>query len=783
MKCFYIWVYFMVGNILFSNGQTISGIVKDSSDDTPVAGVNIVMPFLKKGTGTNARGEFFFKNVPAGEYELHFSFVGMKDVIRKVKVEANKDLKLEVYMQMDMKSLDQVVVAAKGERKEIHDVKRQGTPVAVIDGKQLAGRGTTITEVLNHQTGVKLRQTGGVGNQTKVNIRGLEGNRVQIYMDGYALNTPDGSFSINDIPLQFIDRVEIYKGIVPPEFGGDGLGSAVNVVTIDAEHGYYDLSYSYQSYGVHNPTACISHYFDKANMAFTLFAGGTLARNDYTITSPYVNDLKIKRDHDRLKMGEFGATLKFPDHYFDKAELEFVGYYSYKETQGIQTNIRHARTKIWTAGVNPKLEKKHFLFGKLDLKFNGMVTYTHTALIDTSSFLYDFYGGRVPNTYGGEVGYVPNLSDDGMMDYRYNLNLQYHLIPDRMLVNMNNDFRYVSNETRDTVADRFLKKDYSGLKSNISGMISSVALQNKWFQGRLTSVLTGRHYYYRLGGKTVNLAYPGDAVPVETHKSDQYWGYSLALKYDLSSHWLVKFALEHNFRLPRYEEALGDRVTTLTSTELKAEQANNYNLGIMFDRYYNANSRLQFESNGYIMQVKNMMYLTSVVGYSKYQNLGEALLYGVDGEIKWDIDRNWFVSFNATWQKSLDYSKYIAGTNTESETYKMQLPHIPILFFNWMLDYRKDNPFGGKGQYARAYYEGGYTDKYYYGYELSRHQDYKIPSACLHTVGLEYGIMNRKVLFGVECHNLFDTDEMTNFNYPLVGRTVMAKLRFTTLKW
>ena len=115
--------------------------------------------------------------------------------------------------------------------------------------------------------------------------------------------------------------------------------------------------------------------------------------------------------------------------------------------------------------------------------------------------------------------------------------------------------------------------------------------------------------------------------------------------------------------------------------------------------------------------------------------------------------------------------------------YKMQLPHIPILFFNWMLDYRKDNPFGGKGQYARAYYEGGYTDKYYYGYELSRHQDYKIPSACLHTVGLEYGIMNRKVLFGVECHNLFDTDEMTNFNYPLAGRTVMAKIRFTTLKW
>lgn len=30
----------------------------------------------------------------------------------------------------------------------------------------------------------------------------------------------------------------------------------------------------------------------------TLYAGGTLAANDYTIESPYVEGLKIKRDHD-----------------------------------------------------------------------------------------------------------------------------------------------------------------------------------------------------------------------------------------------------------------------------------------------------------------------------------------------------------------------------------------------------------------------------------------------------------------------------------------------------
>ena len=49
------------------------------------------------------------------------------------------------------------------------------------------------------------------------------------------------------------------------------------------------------------------------------------------------------------------------------------------------------------------------------------------------------------------------------------------------------------------------------------------------------------------------------------------------------------------------------------------------------------------------------MYMLAQAGYYKYQNLGEALLYGADAEVKWDIDRNWFVSLNGTCQKSLDY--------------------------------------------------------------------------------------------------------------------------------
>ena len=59
--------------------------------------------------------------------------------------------------------------------------------------------------------------------------------RVAIYIDGFPLNSPDGSFDINDIPIDAIKYIEIYKGIVPAEYGSDGLGGAINVVTREDE--------------------------------------------------------------------------------------------------------------------------------------------------------------------------------------------------------------------------------------------------------------------------------------------------------------------------------------------------------------------------------------------------------------------------------------------------------------------------------------------------------------------------------------------------------------------
>ncbi|MDL2256921.1 TonB-dependent receptor [Bacteroidales bacterium OttesenSCG-928-I14] len=763
-------------------GQSLSGKVVDCEDNQPVQGVLVRIVKTNTGTTSNKDGVYLINKLEEGDYEVEFSCLGKKTVKKLLKSDGIKPIALNVCMENVATELDEVVVSARHERKELKNAKEQGVPVSVIDGKSLVGRGTTITEVINHQTGVKVRRTGSLGSETKVNVRGLEGNRVQIYIDGQALNSPDGSFSINDIPLQFIDRIEIYKGIVPPEFGGDGLGSAINIVTIDVEESFYDLWYGIGSYNTHEGSLTYKHWFAKSKIMLSAMYGLSYAENDYTMLSPYVEGLKIKRDHDRFRkhMGEL--SVDFRDTYFDEFEIGVPFYVSDRQIQGVKTNIQEAKSSGGMTGLELTLEKDKFLTEKLDMKFSTLAGFSITHLNDTASYLYNFDGTRIPNTYQGEIGSIPNLSDDRMMDYRYTLNFKYNFSP-RTKLNFNNDFRFVSTQFNDTVADRYRHTNNSGLEANVLNVISSLNLeQHLW--NKLTLLLTARNYYYRVKGATVDLTYgAGNADVVNADENKMAWGGSLALKYDFARHWLLKFAFEHNYRLPRSEELLGDRLWVTSNTQLRPEQANNLNLGVMYNNQYNSFSRLQFESNIYMMNIKDMIMVRTASGFMSNYNIGKALLYGADAEIKWDIDKNWFVMLNATYQKTIDKTRYVPGTNTESVTYDKQMPHIPIFFLNWSLDYRKDNLFGGKGQYNRFYYEGGYTDKYYFGYTLAANQNYVIPSSCIHTAGLEYSILNRRLLFSLECHNIFNAKELTNFNYPLAGRTFQAKVRITTLDW
>lgn len=97
-----------------------------------------------------------------------------------------------------------------------------------------------------------MRETGGTGSDIQVLLDGFSGRHVKVFVDGVPQEGVGSSFGLNNIPVNFAERIEIYKGVVPVGFGTDAIGGVINVVTNKSRKPFWlDASYSYGSFNTH----------------------------------------------------------------------------------------------------------------------------------------------------------------------------------------------------------------------------------------------------------------------------------------------------------------------------------------------------------------------------------------------------------------------------------------------------------------------------------------------------------------------------------------------------
>lgn len=285
--------------LLAQSNATLSGLVMDGQNNHPIEGVTILVKNSSKGTNTNAQGVFEVYGLANGNCTIVASSIGYGT--KEISVNVTEGInRLEIVLIPESKELSSVTVVRQTEEQaEVQKVKNNVMPVTVITAKQIENRAGNLNEILARQAGVQIRLSGGLGSESRISVRGLEGKRVQIFLDGNPLNSPDGSLGINDLPVQIIERIEIYKGSVPAWLGGDGLGSAVNVVFRHRDVSYIDASVSRQSFNTQLASMILKKTFDKRGMEAGVGVLDTRSDNNYSMLSPYQPGLKIKRDHDK----------------------------------------------------------------------------------------------------------------------------------------------------------------------------------------------------------------------------------------------------------------------------------------------------------------------------------------------------------------------------------------------------------------------------------------------------------------------------------------------------
>ncbi|MDH5547553.1 MAG: TonB-dependent receptor [Gammaproteobacteria bacterium] len=104
--------------------------------------------------------------------------------------------------------------------------------VHIIDEQTIRDNQLNLAQILASDSSIKVRQLSGFGSYSQLSIRGKSADQVMIYLDGLLLNNASGgSVDLSQIPSSMIARIEVYKDVVPVEFGQAANGGAINIIT------------------------------------------------------------------------------------------------------------------------------------------------------------------------------------------------------------------------------------------------------------------------------------------------------------------------------------------------------------------------------------------------------------------------------------------------------------------------------------------------------------------------------------------------------------------------
>lgn len=730
-------------------------------------------PSYKNGTTTNKKGVAKL-NMPAHQkLVLRVSYVGYQTITDTITAnEKRHTLKL----RPDLTELANVVVFGKTKAQVIRESPEA---VSVINAKELQGRSVSLETILNKTIGLKVGQTGGLGSSSRIIVHGLEGNRIQILWDGIPMNTSDGAFSLDEIPIDIIERIEVYKSIIPARFGCDGLGGAVNIVTKEFSTDYLDASYELGSYQTHKGSVFSRKNFPKSGIL--LGAGGyyTSAKNDYSFRVPERENLLVKRNHDRFRSYMLKGKVAFTKLWFDEISTEFGYYNRFNEIQGVLKNIQHAENKSGMFMLENKLIKSGILNNRLNFESHFSLSHTTNIFVDTARVNHDFEGNIYPSPNGqGETGDVPHNSNDKGLEINERINLDYKLSTNHSL-NLNTLINYAQRQPSDDIASQHAGFIIGGFPSKKTSVVSGLTWEAKLFGRKLTNMFSAK--YFHLHSEIEDLtSYEIIEAPKKKSNTTSQIGWIEAMKYEPFRGFHLKASYQRAIRLPNSQELFGDGIITFPAAGLKPEKSHNFNLGFLIDKNDVLGlSRLQFEVNGFYMQVSDMIKLMKQHMAAGYVNAEKVYIKGIETELKLDISPTVYAYGNLTYQDVRDVLDYLPGTQAPNPTKGLRLPNIPYLFANFGAEYHSDRLF--KNWYVKAFWDGKFTEEFFYFWELTELQKRRIPRSFVNDIGLLLTYKN-KYSIALECHNLMNKEVWDQFRQPLAGRTFHLKFRYVFSK-
>lgn len=766
----------------------IFGTITSAENGEPVDFATVYLKGTNHGCATGDNGTYRIK-APIGDYTLVVSAVGYATSETGITITKGNHTKHDAQISPESRHLDEVVVEATGVKR----VQRSAYNAVAIDTREMQNTTKNLSEALKQLPGMKIRETGGVGSDMQMMLDGFSGNHVKVFIDGIPQEGTGQALDLNNIPVNFAERIEVYKGVVPVGFGTDALGGVINIVTNKQRRKWFiDASYSYGSFNTHKSYANFGQSFDNG-LTYEINAFQNYSDNNYHIDN-YITEF-LDNGFETTDRNKTYHVRRFNDTFHNEAVIGKVGFsgkswadrlmlgltYShfYKEIQtGVRQEIVFGQKHRKGHSLVPSIEysKRNLLVKGLDVVLTANYNHNLTQNIDTAAFKYNWLGQRRYTGTRGEQSYQDNESKNTNWNATFTA---IYRLGSAHAFTINHVFSSFHRTSRSKIDGGTKLSDFSIPKvtrKNVTGASYRFMPSERW------NVTAFGKYYNQFNRGPVSHSTDGIGDYYNESRSVSAFGYGAAGTYFIIDGLQAKLSYEKAYRLPTTDELFGDEDLEAGRAELRPENSNNLNFNLSYNLnfgrhgFYIEGALIYRDTKDYI---KRGLDATGSMAYGIYENHGRVKTKGFNISARYSFDR-WF-NIGGTFNNinARDDERYRAGgTKQASETYGQRIPNQPYVYSNFDANFYWHDLFG-KGNVLSVGYDG------YYQHEFPLHWEDlgdpsskdRVPDQFSHNITIGYSLKNGRYNISLECRNITDEKLYDNFSLQKAGRAFYGKIR------
>lgn len=665
-------------------------------------------------------------------------------------------------------------------------LEQSAQSVKVVEMQVVQRQAIDLGEVLARNEGIGVQRSGGVGSDTRFSLNGLSGEKIQFFVDGLPMELSGYPNGIANVPVNLVERVEIYSGVVPIRFGADALGGAVNLVTKrDVPGTHASASYGVGSFSSHRVTVGAQHLLSAAKLHLRVDAFADGALNRYPINVEAADDkgrlqpIEVPRFHDRY----FAAGVRIAASIVRRPWVRRLTIRAF--ASGNRKEHQHnavmtvpyggLNSSQGTYGANLTFQKDWGQAVSLDLAAGYSRKEGH--LLNVDPCVYSWLGECVfENRSGAEGGDEPSDERSWSDSSFARLHWEWSPAYDQAL-RISVAPTLVSRSGRDRLVDPNIRSQRAP-QEELATLVSGLEYEVDLFDEKVESIAFVKHYGQFIESKTPIRA---EGAVLAQEKNTQNVGAGTSLRYRILP-WLDgKLAYEWATRLPRPVELFGDGVFTLPNLELLPEQSHNLNVSALLDFPFESEGRFRVTANLFLREMHQLVIRTQEGGLAqRYGNVFGASSQGVEGSAAWTSAQR-LVGFDA----NITYQE-VRNTSTEGVFGSFEgqrIPNRPYFFANASAHFTI-GPLAAAHDELAVSWHSRYVKGFFRSWELIGLRESKllVPDQLVHSVSLVYFLDRKSFTFSssLEIQNVSNERVFDVFGAQRPGREFLIK---TTLEY